>query len=558
MRRFLWLGFVLSLYLICSGCGDTFRPIIIPNPPTFPNPAAAHTVVSINVNAPLAGQPEVVPGSAMVIDVSGDSVASIAKVGLAPVNAVQQSASVILVANHSVTGAVADSITKLNFSGTTISSTTTISLPPNSAPNFVTTTESTQAYVLLPSYVPDPINNPGVVVPSLGVVNTIGSSLIATLPVGNGPIAAAEIPNAKQVYVANQTDRTIDGFDINGQNLTLRVGSPVSTSSPPIWFSARSDSQIVYVLEGNGTGTLGALNVTATAGPDTLTEYPALAVAGANIMTYDPNLNRLYIPGGQELEIVDVSQSPPQLIAAIPIPPFALLNLPSANATAVAAAALPDGSRAYVGSYATLPSQLTVTAVSGDGTNATYAYTLTAGHDLTAGVSVTVTGTQQDGFDGTFIVGAIVSGTAACPGECFQVPNTTSLALTSVSASGTGSNIFPQVTVVWTTSNTIKTTAAVPGFPDATISSSPYYVPVCANTRDVVGPLGSGFRFMMGAGGDSSRAYLSSCDGGMVNIIDTSNDTYILNQPAPTGTRPPTPPSLQNPPQSPVFLIAGP
>src|SRR5271154_1836019 len=297
MRRFLWLGFVLSLYLICSGCGDTFRPIIIPNPPIFPNPAAAHTVVSINVNAPLSGQPEVVPGSAMVIDVSGDSVASIAKVGLAPVNAVQQSASVILVANHSLTGAVADSITKLNFSGTTITSTTTISLPPNSAPNFVATTESTQAYVLLPSYVPDPINNPGVVVPSLGVINTNSSSLITTLPVGNGPIAVAETPNAKQVYVANQTDSTIDGFDINGQNLTLRVGSPVSTSSPPIWFSARSDSQVVYVLEGNGT--LGALNVTATAGPDTLTEYPALAVSGANIMTYDPNLNRLYIPGGQ-------------------------------------------------------------------------------------------------------------------------------------------------------------------------------------------------------------------------------------------------------------------
>jgi DNA-binding beta-propeller fold protein YncE len=487
MRRFLWLGLVLSLYLICSGCGDTFRPIIIPNPPTFPNPAASHTVVSINVNAPLMGQPEVVPGSAMVIDVSGDSVASVAKVGLAPVNAVQQSASVILVANHSLTGAVADSITKLNFSGTTITSTATISLPPNSAPNFVATTESSQAYVLLPSYVPNPINNPGVVVPSLGVINTNSSSLIATLPVGNGPIAVAETPNAKQVYVANQTDSTIDGFDINGQNLSLRVGSPVSTSSPPIWFSARSDSQVVYVLEGNGT--LGALNVTATAGPDTLTEYPALAVAGANIMTYDPNLNRLYIPGGPEVAIVDVSQTPPQFLAGGPIPTCASAPLssnciptvaPSLRGagdpcaltasqplTVVAVAALPDGSRAYVGAY------------------------------------------YED----------------------------------------SNSNICPQVTAIDAASNTVTDSTAVPGFPDATISSSPYYVPVCAAAR---------FRFMMGAAGDSSRAYLSSCDGGMVNIIDTSNDTYILNQPAPTGTRPPIPPSLQNPPQNPVFLIAGP
>ena len=68
MKRFLWLGFVLFAYLmIFSGCGDTFRPIIIPNPPTFPNPAAAHTVVSINDNG------TIVAGSAMVIDVSGDT-----------------------------------------------------------------------------------------------------------------------------------------------------------------------------------------------------------------------------------------------------------------------------------------------------------------------------------------------------------------------------------------------------------------------------------------------------------------------------------------------------
>jgi hypothetical protein len=63
---------------------------------------------------------------------------------------------------------------------------------------------------------------------------------------------------------------------------------------------------------------------------------------------------------------------------------------------------------------------------------------------------------------------------------------------------------------------------------------------------------------MMAAGGDSSRAYLSSCDGGNVNIIDTSNDTYIENLPAPIGSRTPIPPSPQNPPQNPVFLIAGP
>jgi len=110
-------------------------------------------------------------------------------------------------------------------------------------------------------------------------------------------------------------------------------------------------------------------------------------------------------------------------------------------------------------------------------------------------------------------------------------------------------NICPQVTVINASSSTIKTTVAVPGFPDATIPSSPYYVPICATTR---------FRMMMAAGGDSSRAYLSSCDGGNVNIIDTTTDTYFLNVPAPGSARPPIPPSTQNPPQNPVFMIAGP
>ena len=99
MKRLLWLGSVLLLALICTGCGDTFRPIIIPNPPTFPNPAAAHSVMSINDNG------TVVSGTAMVVDVSGDTDVSVANVGLAPVHAVQQSAFQILVVNHSVTGA---------------------------------------------------------------------------------------------------------------------------------------------------------------------------------------------------------------------------------------------------------------------------------------------------------------------------------------------------------------------------------------------------------------------------------------------------------------------
>jgi len=207
MTRFLWLGCALSLCLVWIGCGDTFRPIIIPNPPVFPNPAAAHSVVSINDNG------TAVAGSAMVIDVAGDTDQSVANVGLAPVHAVQQTANVALVVNQAVTGLtpppagcsvkisnqvfnVCPSLTKLNFGGTAIGSTNTITLPPSSAASFVAVAPSaTTAYVTLPSYVPDPVNSPNVIVPSVGVVNTQTNVMSQTITVGNNPVALAVTPD---------------------------------------------------------------------------------------------------------------------------------------------------------------------------------------------------------------------------------------------------------------------------------------------------------------------------------------------------------------------------
>jgi len=456
MKRFLWLGFVLFFYLICTGCGDTFRPIIIPNPPTFPDPKAAHTVVSINDNG------TVVPGSAMVIDVSGDTEASVVNVGLAPVHAVQQSASEVLVVNHSVTGAVADSITKLNFSSTVIGSTNTISLPPNSAPNFVATTEANQAYVLMPGYVP----------PSVQVVNTISDNLVATIPVGNTPVAMAETPNTQKLYVANQGDNTVSGFNTSDRSQRPLDLNGFSPFSGPLWVIARSDSQRVYVLNGNsGNAFVSTIDTTASLG-DTVVDIVASSFVppGAAYMLYDGHLNRLYIPGGSQLTMLDVSQSPPLVLTGGPIaiptvqPTSRAAGDPcsgtsTATLNTIAVAALPDGSRAYVGSY-------------------------------------------------------------------------------YENAVGSTEYICPQVAVIDVASNTVKSYFAVPGFVA--------YDAFCSLTR---------FRLMMAAAGDSSRAYLASCDGGMVNIIDTASDTYVLNLPAPIGARSG---GQFNLPQNPVFLIAGP
>ncbi len=554
MKRFLWLGFVLFVYVICSGCGDTFRPIIIPNPPIFPNPKAAHSVVAINDNGSAA------PGSAMVIDVSGDTDVSVHDVGYAPVHAVQQTASQVLVVNHSASNGQADSITKLSFNSTIISGSTTISLPANSAPSFVAVAPTdTTAYVTLPNYVPDPVNNPGVVVPSVGVVNTQSNNMVATIATGNNPVALAVTPDKSKLYVANQGDGTISAFNTVDRSARTITGS---LTYPPIWLVARTDSQRVYVLEqttihGLG-GTLAWIDTTSTAGPDVLTET-AISVPGATTMTYDPNLNRMYIPGGQQVAIVDVSQSLPQFLGGGPLTISPVLSSSRASSdvcspftagpvTAAAVAVLPDGSRAYVGSYARFEVDVAISnaSLNSDGVHTTYTYSLQPPGtiDLFPGLVITISNVYSTGFDskkkppsdfdGTFTIISVGGGT-------FEVANAPIDTYISGGA-GVAPNICPQVTVINATSNTIKT-------PQITISGVPGYEPFCSNTR---------FRMMMAAAGDSTRAYLSSCDGGNVNIIDTSNDTYIENLPAPVSNSPPIPPNTFNPPQNPVFLFAGP
>jgi len=555
MKRFLYLGAVLFLFLICSGCGDVFRPIIVPNPPKFPNPAASHSILTLSDNGTVTGGVETAQiGSAMTIDVSGDTDQSQRNIGLVPIHAVQQTATQVIVADQSVSGSNQDSLTRVTFSGTSISTVTTISMPTGSAPNFVATTEAAQVYVSMPGYTP----------PSVAVMNTTQGTMVHTIPVGLSPVAIAETPDTKKLYVANYGEGTVDGFNTQDQSQRMITGQP---SSPPIWLAARNDSQQVFVLENNGT--LGFLNTIELS--DTFTET-SISVPGASYMWYDVILNRLFIPGQglvngvlqPAVTVIDVSQSAPTPLAVVPIPAFSSLNLSPAPATVIGITSLPDGHRAYVGSYALLPTNVTISSVAGDGTNATYTYTLNSGPDLTPGMALTISGLVDTmgqpltAFEGTFQISSVISGTSACSATCFQIANPNTLSAISESGSGAFSNIFPQVTVINADNYTFKTNIAIPAFPDATNPSTPYYVPVCATTRDQVGPTGGGFRMMMAAGGDSTRAYLSTCDGGAINIIQTATDTYFFNLPAPFSARSPIPPSVENPPQNPVFMIAGP
>jgi len=536
MKRFLRLGLVVTVLLVWTGCGDTFRPVIIPNPPAFPDPRAAHTVLALNDNNTNIPAGSTNPGSVMVVDVSGDTNVSVRDVGLYPVHAVQSSGSQVLVVNHSLPGLIGDSITKVTFSGTTISTTATISLPPDSAPSFIAAAPSDSiAYVALPNLVPDPANFPNF--NAVGVV-TIATGNVTILRVERNPVAIAVTPDKNKFFVANHDSNTVSGF--NALDRSVR-NTPGLSLSAPRWLVARSDSQRVYVLEDSGT--VATIDTTSNAGPDTVIDA-GISSPGASFMLYDSLKNRLYIPGNNpstgdpELVVVDVAPSKPQVLARVPLP-----------APGVGVAALPDGSRAYAASngdaQATAVGVIT-TVETGQPRTGTARYTYdpasVTGPAPQVGMSLTIAG-GGDAYDGTFIVTGVSTDTNGNPQ--FLATNAATDNPATGNRTATGTNFVPQVTVINTSGNSVKTTIAMPAVPAA----GPFPAPICTSTR---------FPFMMAAGGDSSRVYLASCDGEGVGIINTENDTFLLGLPAPASSRPPVPPSNQPPPQNPVFLIAGP
>ncbi len=72
---------LLFCFLICVGCGDVYRPTIIPNPVPIPDPQNFHTVFAVSQNG------SAYSGTGMQVDVSGDSNAGVTKVAKQPVHA---------------------------------------------------------------------------------------------------------------------------------------------------------------------------------------------------------------------------------------------------------------------------------------------------------------------------------------------------------------------------------------------------------------------------------------------------------------------------------------
>ncbi len=297
--------------LMCAGCGDVYRPVASPVTSSPPNPGFSHVAVVLSSN----GKNN--PGAGTIINVSGDTAVSQATVGLVPSYVTLAATSTRVYATNNFDDTVSEFLTS---SPTPV---TTISLPSGSAPVFAGTAESATVYVANSG------NN------TVSVISVTSNAISNTVPVGTAPVALAETPaiqggQPQKIYVANQGG-SVSVISSVDQSAAFVPGSWVS----PVWVSARSDANRIYVLDSSG-GTVSAIDT----GSDTVVGSPASVGTGANFMAYDSAKNRLYVtnPAKNLLSIVDVSND--------------LLNVtPISIASPVSVAVLPlDGSRAYVAS----------------------------------------------------------------------------------------------------------------------------------------------------------------------------------------------------------------
>lgn len=355
--------------LICISCGQVYRPVVIPTSTVPPNPANFHEVFALNANVPFN------PGAAFQIDVSGDTDVGATTgmetpnhIGVNPTHAVilPNNSRVFVTSAGSVFASGVDVVSA--FSPAANSSTATglgtvstftlpnfVSNPGNPdfycpyLPDFVTATQTATVYVA--NFGAENVATCNISsTDSIAVLSTSQGTItrIVYLNPGAHPVSLAETPNGSKLYVANQGDNTVSSFNTVDMSQNTVTGF---TGNTPVWAVARGDNQKVFVLTA-GDGNLYTID-TAT---DTVTSSLNVG-AGANYISYDLHLNRLYVTNPATSTVYVFSATggagdTPKQLAAINFTAGATPPCP-AGCVPVSVTALPDGSRFYVASYQT-------------------------------------------------------------------------------------------------------------------------------------------------------------------------------------------------------------
>ncbi len=579
LRRLGWFTAMLVATLILMSCGEVYRPVVIPISNNPPNPANAHAVFGISTNV----APN--PGSALQIDVAGDSNIGVAHMGINPTHAAIQlignSSRIFVASAGSVVNGDPDVITAFNpaFSSG-IGSPVTFSLP-NVGPN--------QSSAITA------ISESGNVV-TVTLASAINSATIGGPIVISGVIIQGGDPKKQGAYNGNFTITSISGNTIQYSDCVTTVSGLVCTTGLgsttggtatvplPMFCSYQPDfvttaqTNAVYVAnygQENGTNcslastdSVAALNT----GNNTVANIKYLS-AGSHpvLMAETPNALNLYVvnqgDGISPATVTNLSPVDLSTIATIPI---------GVNPSWIATR--PDGQFVYVvtqgdGQLYTIStvSNTVMSAPQSVGVGANYIlydksmnrlYVTSPASGLVYIFSATGNTpaplpTPSGNPPGALVIPPVPP-CAAAPATCGPVTPVSVAALPDGSRfyvasyqiqtpcsdpyAGTGPCIIPMATVFDARSLTIRAASTSyfgaelallsgPPFVPATSTTPPQYaIPVAPSCTPaaVYSPSGTRFRMFATASADSSHVYVSICDAGA--IADVSTTTNTLNQ----------------------------
>ncbi len=296
------------------GCGQSFRPTIIPVIKPGGDPSSLGQAVVLSTNP--AGN-----GSNMHIDTSGDTNVGVVTVGPNPVF-LTKGASRALAINGDGTATLYIAL-----------------LPTSTAINTVVLPASTTGQVAAGVgvngnlYIANSGTNDVTVIPS------VATAANAAVPVGSQPVSIAGIPSgtgpgATKIYVANQGTNNVTVFSAidNSFVKTIAVGSQ------PIWAVMSTDTSAVYVVN-QGDGTVSVID---TGIDSVITTIPV--GASPNFAFFDSRLKRVYVTNSGSSTLSVIKGDTINLGAGIVPTKIADVALSGA---AISVTALSDGTRAY-------------------------------------------------------------------------------------------------------------------------------------------------------------------------------------------------------------------
>jgi hypothetical protein len=559
-RRVGWVAAIALATLLELSCGEVYRPVVIPTNIVPPNPANFHAVFGISSNAPFN------PGTALQIDVSGDTNIGVANIGVNPTHAVTlpNHTRVFVASAGSVFPGDSDIITAFSpaISGTNGLGTPTTFTLPNIGANQTSGIAS--------------IAETGNVV-TMTVVSPLINAQVGTLIVVSGAVIPGVMSPTSTGYDGSFPISSVNGTTIQYVNSLFSDLPPTSggTATVPVPlfcsylpdFLTTSQANSMYVANygvENGpncnlssTDSVASLNLSqSTIG--TISYLPAGAHPVALAET--PDAQHLYGVNQGNNTVVDLSPIDLSTVATIPV-----------GSTPVWAVARADSRRVYVLSQGdgtlipidtatntVLPSQTNLSVGAGanfilydsnlnrlyitNPANGTvYVFSTTGGVDLG--------GTPNDTPRLLATINMAAGANPPCPGGCSPV---------SVSALPDGSRFYvasyasqtlcpdphvgasapcmiPLLTVFDALSLTVKPvpSSLLAPTPSLSLLSSSQFAPTqiavpvvasCAPAAPYT-PGSTRFRMFTTAAADSSHVYVSICDAASIADVNTTTNT---------------------------------